>query len=185
MAQTASESVVGASGKVYIADAGTTAPTSATSTLSADWTELGLITSDGVSFNVSKSYSDVESWQTAYPIRKINTTLAGAVSFALIQFNETTLPLALGGGSVASSGGVYTFTPADAGTVDERAIVVEWADGAKNYRIHVSRAINTEAVDVKLTRTSVATLPLKFEILGSNDASAPFTWITNDESFGA
>ena len=185
MTLNASESLVGANGRIYVAASGTGAPASATSALSADWTELGYTTADGVNFQITRNFVDVESWQTAFPIRKLNTTITGKVIAKLIQFNEKTLPLALGGGTIEETSGVYTFTPAAAGVVDERALIVEWSDGSKNYRIHVSRVVNAESVDIALTRTNVATLPLSFDILGSNDGSQPFTWITNDTNWAS
>lgn len=183
MTLNASESLVGANGRVYVAPAGTASPSTSTSALSADWIELGFTTAEGVQFQVTRNFVDVESWQTAFPIRKLNTTITGKVMTKLIQFNEITLPLALGGGTISETSGAYTFTPAPAGTIDERALVVEWNDNGKHYRIYVSRVVNSESVDIALTRTNVATLPLGFDILGSNDGSPPFTWLTDDANW--
>lgn len=181
----ASQTLVGASGRIYVAAVASTEPTTPTATPSNAWTELGYLSEDGVSWSVSKTTEDISAWQSFFPIRTLVTAQSSTLSMTLRQWNADTLVLALGGGTVTEALGVYKYEPAEPGTIDERAIIVDWNDGSRNYRLIVRRAVVSDAVETQLQRGAAADLPVTFNVLGNQDGEAPFILLTDDDAFAA
>lgn len=182
----ANEIVVAGNGTVRVAPVGTTAPTTPTATPAAAWIDLGYITEDGATFRDSKDIADIEAWQSFYPVAKIITGKEATVSFALMQWNERTVPLAFGGGSVTNpSAGVWRFAPQSPGTIDYRALMIDWADGIKSYRLIIPRGLVIEAVDTNLVRTDSAVLPITFSAVPVSSSDDPFVLLTNDLAFSS
>ena len=185
MANDAENLVVAGTGRVLVAAVGTTAPTTLSGAYAAGWSELGYTTEDGVAFSDSKSSEDIRSWQSFNPTRTIITARDTQVTFSLQEWNLTTVPFAFGGGAVTEpSAGIFLFTPADAGDVDERALSVEWTDGSEIFRLIIPRGVVTDATEVNLTKTEVARLPVTYKVLGT-DGSAPWTLLSNSSAFDA
>lgn len=168
MAIDTSEIRVGVSGSVYVAPAGTTLPVEPDDALEAAFVDLGAINEDGVTLSPSQTVEKIRAWQAAKAVRVVKTEDELSMSFALMQWNADTVPLALGGGTVsATTGGATKYVPPAAGTVDERIFVVEWIDGAYTYRLVVPRGMVSETSDIQLTKASASELPLSVEVLGS------------------
>jgi hypothetical protein len=179
MSANADEVVVGASGRVYVAPVGTTLPTDPTTSLDADFVDLGFV-SEGVTLSFALQTEDITAWQSAFPIRKIGTGFEGSAAFELLQWNADSIAVAFGGGSVTETDpGVYTYTPPAASDVAEYAAVIEWADGLRNYRWVINRCTVAEGVETTLNRTSAATLPITLAILG-DDGVDPWYLVTDD-----
>jgi hypothetical protein len=182
----AAETLVGASGSVYVASVGATEPSSPTATPSSDWTELGYLSEDGVTWSVGKATEDVNAWQSFFPVRTLVTSQTSTLAMTLRQWNESTLVLALGGGTVTEElAGFYKYEPPAPGTVDERAIIVDWNDGDRHYRLIVRRAVVSDAVETQLQRGAAADLPVTFNVLGNQSGEAPFILLTDDDAFSA
>jgi hypothetical protein len=82
------------------------------------------------------------------------------------QWNEETMKLAFGGGSVAHTAGppaYHVYTPPPPEEIDYRAMVVEFQDGAEEYRIVVPRGMVSSEVEAQLARTAPADLPVTFD----------------------
>lgn len=185
MANDADQIVVAGTGRVLVAAVGTTAPTGVSGAYAAGWTEVGYTTEDGVTFSDSKDVEDRAAWQSLYPVRRLVTGRSSSVSFTLLEWSASTVPLAFGGGAVTEpSAGVFKYTPPDPEDIDERALSVEWTDGTKIYRLVIPRGNVSEGVETNLTRTGAAELPITFSVLGS-DATAPWHMLTNDPAFDA
>lgn len=186
MALNTAEVLVGANGNIYSAPVGTTAPADFSIAYSGTWNELGYADEDGVSFSNSRDFEDINVWQDFDPARKIVTGRNVSVSFNLMQWNEVTLPLAMGGGTMATSGTgatlKYQFSPAAAGTIDERAFSVYWKDGVREYRLFIPRAIVSDEVSFSITKGAAAMLPITVQVLGTSSGSAWY-WYTNDANF--
>lgn len=179
----ADQIVVGGSGKVYVGATTETAPTTATSSLGAGWTELGYVSEDGVTFTVGKTTETVAAWQSLYPVRRIVTEASAMVKFNLRQWNTDTLKLALGGGTVTEpSSGVFKYVPPAPTTIDQRSLIVEWSDGNKDFRLYFPKGMVTEAVETNITRTSAADLPITFEATPASGDDA-FILLTDDTAF--
>lgn len=179
-ANAASQTLIGASGTVYVGTPGATitAPTSEVSVLDTDFVELGFVSEDGVKFRDSKDVGSLRAWQTPYDVRRFVTGRDFEVEFALEQWNWHTVPFAFGGGTLTEpTPGHYKFVPPDADDLDERALVVDWVDGARKYRLFLPRGLVTTPVEVNIKRDEGAMFPITFGAIfdGTNPAFAIFT----------
>ena len=107
------------------------------------------------------------------------------LGLTLLQWNAESLKLAFGGGSVATTAGppaYYTYTPPAPEDIDFRAVVLEWEDGTKDYRLHVPKALVTDTSSITLARSDAAGIPLTLSVIAT-DGTDPFTIITNDPAF--
>lgn len=168
----ASEVVVGANGRVLVAPAGTALPTNMAAP-NAAFIEVGYVSEDGVTFTDGQDREDIGAWQSFYPIRKVVTGKNSGVEFVMRQWNEHTVKLAFGGGTISRTGGVSTYTPPEPGDLDERAMIVEWEDGDDTYRLVFPRGEVTGEVSSNVTRTAAADLPISFESTPAGVPSGP------------
>jgi hypothetical protein len=161
-------------------------PTTATATLNAAFEGLGFHTEDGVTVSNAPEITELRVWQARYPIRRQRDTENFTVSFALVQFNEVSVPLAFGGGIVESDGATgYKYSPPspDAAIV-EKALIVDVVDGSTHGRFVIPRGNAIEAVEANFRRTELATLPITFSALESEGASA-WTFYSDSAGFAA
>lgn len=177
------ETVVGGSGEVYVAAVGTALPAGPSVALNAAFVGLGYHTEDGVSLNQTPNVVEHQVWQSRYPIRRELDTFDFQITFSLVQFNEETVKLAFGGGSISSVSGGYKYTPPQAGeAIDERALVVDVDDGSERTRIVVPRGSVTEAVDVSYNRGALGALPITFKALQPADGSPAWYPLFSDST---
>lgn len=165
--QDPSELFVGKTGDVYLAPVGTALPTTPTATLNAAFESPGYLSEDGVSFSIGGEVTDFNVWQSLQPARREKTTQDITFGFSMVQWNEASVPLAFGGGSVTSLGGgayKYAFPAADE-VLDERALVLDVVDGAAKHRFVFQRGNITEPVEATFQRGSLAALPVVFSVL--------------------
>lgn len=182
-ANNADEITVGANGTVYVAELGTSAPADILASIPAGWIELGYINADGVTFLDGKTVEPIDVWQSFYPARRLVTEKEASATFNLVQWNGATTRLAFGGGSVTEDqAGAYRYTPPEPGTIDERAMIVEWVDGDKNYRIVIPRGMVTDNVETQLVRTAAGELPIVFGVNGQ-EGQSPWYLLTDDPAF--
>lgn len=180
-ANDAGQSVVGASGAVYVAPSGTTLPTSVSDPLDAAFVELGFINEDGLTFTDGKSIAEINAWQSFYPIRRVVESKTSSVSFALMQWNVNTVPFAFGGGNISEpvAGVEFRYTPPAPGTIDERVLVAEWVDGTKNYRLTVPLGMVTDDVETQFVKSDAGELPINFGVNGQGGVD-PWILDTDD-----
>lgn len=185
----ATEVVVGADGRVLVAPAGgaTTYPETLAA-LAPEWVEVGYITEDGVNFVNGQDVEGVPAWQSFYDLRKLVTGKNTSVEFGMRQWNPVTIKLAFGGGTVSEAGNVATYIPPEPGTIDYRAMVIEWEDGGYTFRLVIPRGQVTGEVSSQITRTAASDLPISFEATpeGSPDAdveSNPWYFLTDHPAF--
>lgn len=179
------ELVVAGSGDIYVAPYGTTLPTAHNTALNAAFNNLGFITEDGLGFNWSPQVQEFMAWQSRHAVRRELTGVELSLSAALEQWNEETLTTVFGGGEVTTvSPGEYRFDfLADDDQLAEVSAVIDWQDGSREFRLVVPRCNATEAVDVKLGRTELATLPLGLKALGGAAAGIAYL-LSNDHAVG-
>jgi len=159
---------VGANGSVYVAPVGSTLPVEPDDALDAAFVDLGSITEEGVTLAPSQSVEKLKAWQSAKAVRVLKTEDELSFSFELMEWNDVTFSLAFGGGTVSATTGTETkWVPPAAGSVDERAFIIEWNDDVINYRLVVPKGMVTEVSEVGLKKTDSANLALTVEILGS------------------
>lgn len=152
------------------------------------WTDVGYVTTDGVTWNMGREIKEIEAMQSADPIRVISTKLPKTLKFDIMQMGRTQLALALGGGAwtpESGSTGVFRYEPPDVSEIVERAAVVEMLDGDNTYRWHIKRVQNREGVEFKYTRDDAATLPVTLAVLAASDGTKPFYLLTDDTAVAA
>jgi hypothetical protein len=172
--------VVGGNGSVFVAPVGSTEPTSISIALDAAFIDIGYVTEDGATFLDGKTIEDINVWQLFYAARKLITGKEASLAFVLAQWSETVIPLAFGGGiTIVDIVGEFSYTPPAPGVLDERAMILEWVDGTKNYRLIIPRGLVTENVETNIVKTGSAELPITFSIVGSA-AGIPWYLQTDD-----
>lgn len=181
----ASETIVASGGEVYAAPLGTALPTTTVGALNAAFVGLGYTTEDGVSFSVNRTTEDINAWQSFDPIRTLMTSREVQASFGLQQWNEDTVPLAFGGGTVSGTSPNFKYEPPDpeAG-VDERALIIDTVDGTVHTRIIFPRGLVVEAVETQFQRGATAVLPITFKAL-KPDGRKLFTIYSDAPGFAA
>lgn len=183
MALDASEVVVGANGRVYVAPADATIsfPDDVADTIDTDFVEVGYISEEGVTFRVGQDVADIGAWQSFYPLRKVVTGKTTGVEFAMKQWNAHNAAFAFGGGEFNGN----VFTPAEPGVLDERAMIVEWEDGNDVFMLVLPRGLVTGEVTTTIVRNESADLPVSFEITPQGAAESgdlstqPWYFISN------
>lgn len=169
-------------GTGHICVAATTVPLPTTlAALSSSWFDLGYTVEDGVTFGQKRDSKEVMSWQSKRPVRRFNASQVETISSELQQWNDQSLQFVFGGGTVTFSSGVYRYDFPDADDVDERAMVIDWVDGTKSYRLVVPKGTVVDDIETQLTRTAEATLPFSFAPSGDD----PPYILTNDDNFSA
>jgi hypothetical protein len=178
---------VAGTGRVYVAPVGSTGPADIATALDAAWKDLGYISDDGVSISPGADSNEISTWQDPYPVRRVITARTLEVSFTLLEWNENTLPFALGGGSITTTTGPpihYLYNLPSGGTVDERALLVEWTDGTKITRFTVSRGAVTDVGDMSIVRGEAAGLEVTYTGFSSSTGTTAY-FRTNAPSFAA
>ena len=175
--------VVAATGRVYTAPVGTAAPADESVALAAAWIDLGYTTEDGVTLTPEWETEEVRAWQARQPIRRIRVSETAGVSFTMMQWNINTVPFGFGGGTITvPTAGKYKFTPSSTGATDERALIVQWQDGTKDYRLVIPKGEVGSLGDVSLNRQGTANLEVQFGVVGT-DGSDPWYLLTDDPNF--
>lgn len=183
MAKNVDEIVVGANGSIYTAPLESTIPASIATPLGVDWSELGYASEDGVKWIDGKTLESIRAWQSFYDLRKIVSSKEGSIAFSLMQWNGETVKLAFGGGTVTEpTSGEFRYTPPDPSELAELMVAVEWQDGDNDFRLVFPRGLVTENVEVDVTRTAAAMLPITVSLLGQ-DGVEPFILDTNHPAF--
>ena len=131
MALTADNVVVGITGKVYVGATSATAPTASDSTLT-NFTELGYVSADGVTFTTDRSTNQIRAWQNADLVREIVTEGTVTYQFTLLETTEAVLEAYFGGELV---NGKIALNPTNTG--GRKSFVIDVVDGAKAIRHYV------------------------------------------------
>lgn len=178
------ELVIGASGHIYVGPTSATAPTNATTAPAGGYTDIGFTTEDGVRFRDEKTITDINAWQSFYPLKKLVTARASSVAFVMEQWNHLTVPIAFGGGTITGSGSDFHYVPPDPSVLDERRIIVDILDGDDILRFYLPKVISVETVEAQFARNVAGLLPVTFAVVGVA-GEAPWEFFTHDADFSA
>lgn len=183
----ADELVVAKNGQVYVAPVGTALPTTPSGALNAAFVGLGFIDADGATITVDPDIQEIMAWQSRQAVRRELSAQAINAAFKLLQWNENSVALAFGGGTVSTvGGGGYRFDfPADEAALDERSLVIDALDGAERHRFVFPRGNVTESVETQFQRTEAAVLPITFKALEPTTGGAPAYYLTDSVAFAA
>lgn len=180
MAADATEVRVAGAGQVFAAPEGSTLPTDVVTALDAAFVDLGYVTTDGVTFTHGRETEDLDAWQGS-KVRVLTLSEPVSVGFALMQTSGDALKLAFGGGTLTDNTTYFVFEP-PVGSNAVRALVIEFQDGAKNYRYVIPRAQIQGEVSYTLTNQGALTYPLEFGVL---DNTPKWKLITDDAAVQA
>ena len=188
MSMNAEQITVAAYGEIAIGPTDATLPVSATAALPTDFTELGFVTEDGVTFTATPSVEDINAWQKSTPVRRLVTARELTASTSFQQWNNDSFVLAFGGGKWTATGTSpnvsYRYDPpSDVEALGEHAVVITAKDGDKNFRWVIMRANVTEAVETNLIRTGAAVLPVTFNALAPEDEDRAWYFLSDDAAF--
>jgi hypothetical protein len=160
MANNAENVVVGVTGSVYVGPTTATAPTSSTATLTG-FTDLGYVSSDGVTFTTDKSTTQIRAWQNADLVRESITEGTVTYAFTLLETTESAIEAYFGGTMTA---GKIEVNPVNTG--GRKSFVIDVIDGAKAIRhyiptgeilsVEAQQIQNGEAVGYGITVTAYA-----------------------------
>lgn len=184
------EVVVANDGQAYFAPTGTTLPaknSDPTVALAAAWIGGGFISEEGFGHALARAIADINAFQSLTPVRRVKDSEAINLTFALMQWNETNIPFALGGGAIIDQGGgkfSYDY-PAPADGLVEKALVLDVRDGSKAYRFVFPRGNVSEPVESTFKKGEAALLPVTFGVLAPDGGGSPGYFITNDPNFAA
>jgi hypothetical protein len=180
----ANEIVVASNGQCYVAPVGTPLPATSVVALNAAFTGLGFVTEDGAAVTVTPEVSDYMAWQSRSPVRREKTSQEAQVALSLMQWNEQTVPAALGGGTVSGTAGNYRYDlPDDNAALAEIALVLDAVDGSVHMRWVFPRGNSTEAVEATYQRGNPAALPLTFKALTAPGGGSPGYFLSDSAAF--
>jgi len=81
--------------------------------------------------------------------------------------------------------GPYSYIPPAPETLASKALVLNWADGSKNYRLYIPSGIVSETVETTLARTAASDLPVTFAAVDPGTGGSIYTLFTNDIAFSS
>ena len=169
---------VAGTGEVYVAPVGTAAPTDI-ATIPPEYLGLGITSTDGVQFTMSRDTSDIDGWQQS-KIRVVTNSEPVSIEMALMETKPDVLTAAFGGGTIEEvplATGNFKFTPPAEGTNTIRTLLVVFVDGGVTYQYHFPRVQVEGDVSFSLTRTDAVQYSTTFGVL-ANDPK--WTMVTDD-----
>ena len=153
---------VGAAGIVYVAPKGTAAPTDASTALAAAWSELGIISEDGITIAEESDTTDINGWAPTGVVRTVKTSYKETVAFTPIEVNETVLKQTYGADNVSVTGGkiIAKHTGVD---LEEVCLCIDVVHSSKvKGRYFAAAAQLTEKGDLELSGSDAAGRELTF-----------------------
>ena len=161
-----------ATGAVYVAPAGTTVPTDATTALDAAFKNMGYISEDGYTQSTETETQDIKDWNG----RTVLTGQSGYTETHTVNFIETnidTLKVVYGAANVTQAGNLITVK-SNGAELEEHVVVIEIAlTGGRVRRIVIPKAkIADRSGEITYNATSAISYPAKFS--ASPDSSGNY-----------
>ncbi|WP_171167504.1 phage tail protein [Streptomyces sp. I05A-00742] len=182
-----SEIRVAGTGRILVAKAGTDGPADTTVEWGPAWRDLGYTSTDGVKFSRKGKTANVDTWQSLTPVRTIYTDRELTLKFGMLQLNEDTLPFFFGEGETAETApnsGIFKYELQTERTEDERALGLEFNDGAEiRYRFVIPRGLVTTNDDLDFNRKGAVKLGVTFTALAPKPGAALATWLMKDKAY--
>lgn len=186
MANVPGSVLIPGTGQLYIAPESTALPDDIDETLDAAFVDLGFLHEQGATFSDGKTPGTaIFTWQRRAPIRMTVGNAEPYLELMVREWNEDTLAVAFGGGSVSTTTNGFIFVPPITGATVRRALVLDMADGDVKYRLTAGAAEVHAATQVNLNRADNAALTVRFELLTPADDSAPYDFLTDASQFAS
>ncbi len=191
----ATDTRVGANGKVWLAAPGVIAPADHVQAFGTGWFDVGLITEDGVTIMDGKETWDEGAWQSFYATDRGVSSRSARVSFTLKEGYRKANFLFAFGGTITQVPANSTATPPIAAhalyeppnpqEIGEMQLVVEWFPTTTiKVRRFYPRGLLVDDIEQVLAREATIKLPLTFDVIGSEGVKA-FYQRSNDPLWAA
>lgn len=166
-----------ATGAVYVAPAGTTLPTNATTTLDAGFKNLGYISDAGLANAVKTGVQEVYAWG-ANKVLVGQTTFGETFTVQLLETNADALAVYYGANNVTVTGTSITINQ-NSTELEECVVVFETVmTGGRVKRIVVPHAKLTDrSGDIKYTDKDAVMYPAMFEALPDTNGNTHTEYI--------
>jgi len=136
---------VAVTGAVSVGDTDATAPTGTSGALTG-FTDLGLISEDGVTESRGRSTNDIKAWQGGALVRTVVTDATLTYHFVLLETNPDTVELFYGAAATpGATDGSLVVVPTSTG--GRKSFVLDVIDGAELLRVYVPQGEVTEVGD--------------------------------------
>lgn len=151
-----------ATGMFYTAPAGTALPSSPLDTLAADWTEVGAVAVDGITWSIGKDSEPLRNWAKEIE-RLVGSDEGGSVQAPLMYTIADTLKLIFGASNVtevaatASNGNITSVTVAPGVSSAPAAFLFLMKDGEDMMLLGTSKGIIRDVDDVTFSPTEAIT----------------------------
>lgn len=162
-------------GAAFIADAGATIPTDASTELDAKFKCMGYCSEDGISITDERDSSDITAWggDTVYTAQ---TSYKESFTFTPIEINPTVMRATYGKDNVKVEAGKMTVTH-NAAELPECPIVIETVPNSKTVtRYVVPRAKLTEKGDASLNGSDPMGRELTFSALPDDKGNTMYEY---------
>jgi hypothetical protein len=163
---------------LHVAPIGSTAPTAAASVLDAAFLDAGLVTTDGLSYNVAETINNINAFGSNTPVRKVPTSSDQTFGVTLLESNAVSLalyhrlPLA-GTGSLApvAGTGAMAFTT---GAIrrEQFAAVLDIVDGDNRLRAYAPLCEVTDRGNFQVSQGNPAQYPVTVTAFPGSDGVA-------------
>jgi hypothetical protein len=151
-----------ATGMFFHAPAGTALPAYPTESLGADWTEVGYIAEDGITWHHGRSAEPLKDWSNSIR-RQLQSDATGTVAAPIISTTNEVLGTLFGASNVAAATATTAHGALDSVTVKEGVMSGEEAflflmkDGDDTMMLGTTKGFITNLDDVNFAPGSVIT----------------------------
>jgi hypothetical protein len=164
---------------VYVANKGTTAPTSPTTTPGTGWTELGWLGDDGLTETRDVSADQKRAWQGGALVRTVRSSDTRRFKCVAWETSTTTIALTRPGSTPTTTTGVtHTSVKAYTGS-DIRAWIIDQRDGAIDNRKIIPQGEVVEMGDIVGKNGELVAYELTIECYPASDGTL-YEEYTND-----
>ena len=168
---------VAVTGAVYVAPAGTAAPTASDSTLNVAFADLGYVHSDGISESIDKTTNQIRSWQDGSLVREIVSEGTYSVSFTLIETKEEVLELYYG---VSVVNGEVDIDPRKTG--GRKSFVIDVVDGDSVERTYIPTGEVTSVGERTLASGEAIGYEVTITAYADESSDVAIKWFSDLES---
>ena len=168
---------VAVTGAVYVAAAGTSAPTASDSTLNVAFKDLGYVHSDGISESIDKSTNQIRSWQDGSLVREIVSDGTYSVSFTLIETKQEVLELYYG---VDVIDGEVDIDPRKTG--GRKSFVIDVIDGDSVERTYIPTGEVTSVGERTLASGEAIGYEVTITAYADESSDVAIKWFSDLES---
>lgn len=150
---------------IWMAPLGTPPPADALAALPAEWSTLGYLSEDGVTFGSSTDSESITPWQSRTPVRSVITGRELSAEFTMIEFTAQNLALYFGQAPAVETDGSFAMEVRSDAPARMQALLIDVADGDVRVRYFFPRSSLSESGDLEVTSGGAMGLPVTLTAL--------------------